>query len=461
MRMLFFIALLLPALAIAPALADGQAHLASGNQLLEENKPAEAIAHYSQAIESGDLSQDDLAQAHWKRGVAEFDHNLDDLHIRHLDRIDGYENCLADLEKAVSYDVSLNAEFHRQRGQCREYVGPREDAIPDFLAVLDLEEKGRNRSLAVYALGILYKEQRDAVKAQFYLNNCIANGDPESRMTKGCARELDIVTSQGENIDALSSEKAELANKMLAFVDHMETKHFDTLQRLNGNADVEERFIEFDNAKYNIRVARGDVIEKAGFTTSVTKKGIQPYTQDAIWGRVVTINIHAKSPFTPYLHAFVSFQYNTDGGSSIGGWMGLVPAVRVEEDLTYVKDSIDAIFDKVGRNPDGYRNALCSGQRKAHDVPACVGVSFYAPPFLDITEENYDLVVETFETLFDSYIEILEKRKDQAVTEQDLAAQDIMRRKWLEDQMMYDPYAQNVIRHDVRSFANYPPLIKY
>jgi hypothetical protein len=56
---------------------------------------------------------------------------------------------------------------------------------------------------------------------------------------------------------------------------------------------------------------------------------------------------------------------------------------------------------------------------------------------------------------------VLEKRKDQKFSADDLAAQEAMRRRWLEDQMLHDPYAQHVIPHEVRSFQNYPPVVKY
>ena len=265
----------------------------------------------------------------------------------------------------------------------------------------------------------------------------------------------------GYDKDALDAEQAALANNMLQFIDEMDDRHFSLVARLNGYRDVKSTSFQDDHADYEIQVARGDVIEKSGFTTSVTKIGVAPYTEDAIWSRVITINMHPKTPLVGYLHAFVSFQYNTNGTSSIGGWMDIIPTVRVEEDLTYIKESVDRVFEKFGADPGPYRKAVCSGQRRKHLGPACVGVSFYAPPFLSITGDNLALVNETFSALFDAYAVVLEKRRDQVYSESDLNAQDAMRRKWLEDQMMYDPYAQNVIPHEVRSVANYPPTIKY
>lgn len=171
--------------------------------------------------------------------------------------------------------------------------------------------------------------------------------------------------------------------------------------------------------------------------------------------------MHPKSSLVGYLHAFVSFQHNIDGTSSIGRWMDIIPAVRIEEDLDYVRQKVDEVFEKHGVDPTGYRKAICSGHRKELLGPGCAGVSFYAPPFLSLTPETLGLANETFATLFDAYADILEKRADQAYSESDLMEQDAFRRRWPEDQMIHDPCAQHVIPHKVRSFANYPATIKY
>jgi coproporphyrinogen III oxidase len=265
----------------------------------------------------------------------------------------------------------------------------------------------------------------------------------------------------GRDLNALNPEQAELAKRMVGFVKDMETKHFDLIKRLNGKVDADSKVFEYESADYDVQVARGPVIEKAAFTLSITKKGIPPYTTDAAWSHVISINVHPKTPLVGYLHTFVSFQYDVEGKSLVGGWMDVVPGVRIEEDLAYIKQRVDRVFEKYGFNADPYRRAVCSGQRQKNLFPACVGASFFAPPFLKITEQNFNVVTETLVALFDAYSVVLEKRKDQKFSADDLAAQEAMRRRWLEDQMLHDPYAQHVIPHEVRSFQNYPPVVKY
>ncbi len=54
-----------------------------------------------------------------------------------------------------------------------------------------------------------------------------------------------------------------------------------------------------------------------------------------------------------------------------------------------------------------------------------------------------------------------EKHAGQDYSAEDLAAQDAMRRRWIVDQMLIDPFAKNVIPYEVRTFQNYPPTVKY
>lgn len=180
----------------ADALADGRGHLIEGDLALEKNEPGPAIVHFTQAIESGDLTDDEFGDAYWKRAVANFDKNLDDLHIDHSDRIDGFEDCLDDLESARSYGKELDADFYLKSGQCREYIGLKEEAITYYLKVLDLETTDMNRGLSLFSLGLLYRDLGSPEKAVFYFEAC-SSGDPASRITKGCQRERQKLAPDG------------------------------------------------------------------------------------------------------------------------------------------------------------------------------------------------------------------------------------------------------------------------
>ena len=174
-----------------------------------------------------------------------------------------------------------------------------------------------------------------------------------------------IAANPGYDIDALSPEQAELANRMLAFVDGIEAKHFATMERLNGQLNIEQQEIRIEDADYDIKVVRGEVIEKGALTISVTTNGVRPYTEPAIWSRVIQVNIHPRSPLAGYLHAFVAFSYDADGSSSIGGWMDFVSGADIEEDVAMIKQSVDRVLEKHNVDATPYRKAACSGTAAA------------------------------------------------------------------------------------------------
>ncbi len=264
----------------------------------------------------------------------------------------------------------------------------------------------------------------------------------------------------GYDIEALSPEQAQLANRMLAFGAQIEAKHFANMEQLNGQIEIEQRKLSFDNADYDIKVVRGEVIEKAGFTISVTTNGVKPYTQPATWSRVVQVNIHPRSPLAGYLHAFVAFSYDANGRSSIGGWMDFVSGAYVKEDVAAIKQSVDQVLEAHNVDSTPYRTAVCTGPRRQLQN-SCAGISFYAPPFLQVNAKNFAVVTETFLALYDAFIKILEKRMNEEFDVEDVLAQEAMRQRWIIDQMVTDPYAQNVIPYEVRSFQNFPPNVKY
>ncbi len=270
-----------------------------------------------------------------------------------------------------------------------------------------------------------------------------------------------IAGEAGYDMDALSDEQKILANRMIEFASDTETKFFGFVARVDGDVEVEERVFEYEHGDYDIKVVRGDVIEKAGFTNSVTKAGVKPFTQPSTWSRIVQVNIHPKSPLAGYLHGFVAFSYDADGKSSVGGWMDFIPGVVIEEDIAGVRQALDRVFEAHGVDQKPYRKAVCGGNRVVVLQHSCAGVSFYAPPFYDVTEKNFDVVTDTFTALFDAFIAIVERRMDQEFDTTDVAAQEAMRRRWIYDQNIRDPYAQNVIPYEVRSFQNYPPTVRY
>lgn len=259
----------------------------------------------------------------------------------------------------------------------------------------------------------------------------------------------------------LSKEQSYFAEKMERFTKEMEAKVLDTFARLNGSRDLQIRDFLYEEADYTVKVSRGKVIEKGGFELCRVKKELPPMIPEPIWNRYMQIDLYPKTPLVGMLHIAMYFSYQADGGDMVGGIMDITPGTSIEEDLSFVKAEMDKIFEKRGLDVGEYRASLEHGNHKEKLKASCVGVSFFKN-FLEINEENFNLVKEAVETFFDTYIKVLEKRKDQKFTEADINAMFDMRKRWLEKQFFWDPFpSTGLTPYEVWSMQDLAPEIRF
>ncbi len=90
-----------------------------------------------------------------------------------------------------------------------------------------------------------------------------------------------------------------------------------------------------------------------------------------------------------------------------------------------------------------------------------VGGSFYLAPLPSVNEESFSFITEAYETMLSSYLEVVERRKDDSYTDEDLAAQDAMRKNWLEDRFFADPFTSSVTPYEAWSLYSLPPDVKF
>jgi len=264
----------------------------------------------------------------------------------------------------------------------------------------------------------------------------------------------------------LPEEQKALASRMKDFMQAMDDRYFEQAKEINNGAlALEDKDFTTDTSDYNVLVGRGTDVEKIGRMWSYVKEDARE-DEELSWGRFYSIDVHPKTPLVGMLHATMVMQLYPDGRSFVGGWLGVLPGTRVDEDLADLKVTMDDIFAEFELDVDFYRDLICVGdpreiRREFRRRPACVGASFYArPPFKDVNK-NFDLVSKAFVNFTDMYMETIERRKDQAFTETDIAAQDEMRKRWLIDQLYSDPFASAIVPFEVWSYANVPPVIKF
>jgi len=280
------------------------------------------------------------------------------------------------------------------------------------------------------------------------------------------AEDDEIFTS---DFAGLTAEQKDLAERSLEFLQRMNDMYFGRIDKMNGNSEKTSRFRSTEYADYNAKAARGPVIQKGGRLLSITKKPTRSFQKPTVWSRFFSVNMHAKSPFVGMVHNAFVIQFYTDGTSSIGGFLDVIPGATPEEDLLYIKDAMDAMYERHGVDPKPYRALSCKGDDEAAAATvstyrrkvACIGGSFYLQPMLDVTEVNFEFMTDAYETFLDAYLTMAEKRTDDPYTEEDLARQDAMRLNWFEDRFFSDPFTRDVVPYEVWSLHSLPPIVKF
>ena len=278
----------------------------------------------------------------------------------------------------------------------------------------------------------------------------------------GPARAAEVSTrvTRGNSIDNLDASQTAVAEQMLSFMDDLEQRFFAAARKFNGSDTAETRVFDYDNAHYEVQVVRGHVIEKGGLMKTYAKTAIKPYVPEPLWQRYVEVDLHPKTPLVGQLHATLTCSFQVSGKSIVAGYMDYTPAVWIDEDVLYIKSAVDRHFAAHHRDVDRERRML---QQKSHkDIlrASCAGVAFF-PPTLALTAENLDFVTATHTTIFNAYLDILDRRLDQPFAAADVAEQEGMRRRWLEDHLFHDPVTRKMVPYEVWSFADQAPTVMF
>jgi coproporphyrinogen III oxidase len=273
---------------------------------------------------------------------------------------------------------------------------------------------------------------------------------------------------RNDGIEGLNEAQQAFAGRFLQFQDEMDEKFFSRAGEINGghSSDVSET-IEEERADFYVRVARGDVVEKIGRMISRVYEPSSDIQRPTTFSRYYGLDVHAKSPLMGHIHTAIVLQYYPDGIGIMGGTLNLLKGAAREEDLEYVKNALDVVFEKHGVDSAPYRNRVCNMseeavQPKYHRKLACVGAGFFGFPLMEANEENFLFMAEIYAAFISSYMDTLEGRKDAPYTDEDVAKQEAMRLNWTEDQFLGDPYSSGgVVPYGVWGHAFLPPLVKF
>ena len=267
-----------------------------------------------------------------------------------------------------------------------------------------------------------------------------------------------------EDVPGLNPEQQEFVERANEFMDEMEALYFGTIAELNGVDDVESMDLSTEYAFHNVRVARGPVVEKAGRMRVVNKKPKADFQERRLWSRFFSVDVHPSSPKVGMLHAAFTMHYTPDGTGGVAGWIDILPGATPDEDLAFLKDTMDALFEKYDIDPEPHRKMSregSPGEGLRRREPAGVGGSFYGRDLFPITEQHFGFMTEAYREFLTAYLSLIRKRQNDDYTAEDRAKQDYMRRNWFEDRFFSDPYTGNVVPYEVWALSTLPPVVKF
>ncbi|MEO8223975.1 MAG: hypothetical protein ABI661_04165 [Gammaproteobacteria bacterium] len=269
----------------------------------------------------------------------------------------------------------------------------------------------------------------------------------------------------------LSPEHQALARRMVGFVERADARYFARAQALNGMSATagpdDTLHSETDDSIYDVRVARGPVVEKLGRMLAEGKK-TQPGRREGelVWSRFYSLDVHPQTPLVGMLHATLVLQFYADGTGFAGGWLGVMNGTRVAVDMEALARVVDQQFEAAGKSPAVYRKLIVKGTEDTvasfRRQPDPSGVSFYGPPvFPGDVARSYEFIEELFGKFTDAYLDLVPVRAAAPATADDRARQDAMRKRWLVDQLFSDPFASKLVPFEVWSLANVPPTVRF
>jgi hypothetical protein len=269
-----------------------------------------------------------------------------------------------------------------------------------------------------------------------------------------------------ERLASLSPENQAVAGRMVEFMGRMDEKYFGRAKQLNHELKFEELSQTTETDDYEVRVTRGPVVEKLGRMIAAGKKTPPGRVQKELaWGRFYSLDFHPRTPLVGMLHAVTVLQIYADGTGFAGGWLGVMNGTRVEADMAQLKGITDGYFKAHGKDSTLYRKLIMKGTDdtvgKWRRRPDDSGVSFYGPPVDPYVTKAWEFVSGLFDPFVDGYVDLIAKHAKDRGNEQDIRAQDEMRKRWLNDQLFSDPFSSKLVPYEVWSLSNVPPVIKY
>ncbi len=248
-----------------------------------------------------------------------------------------------------------------------------------------------------------------------------------------------------------------MKNKFYNYIEKLQDTICNALERADGKATFQEDLWqrkEGGGGRTRV-IENGSVFEKGGVNVSKVY-GVLPEVLRKQFGVAagnffacgLSLVIHPKNPMTPTVHAnWRYFEMYDDAGNLVTQWFGggqdLTPYYLFEEDATHFHSVCKDACDKHHPNFYPKYKARCDEyfhNTHRNEARGIGGLFFdYLKEEEGFTLQNrFDFVTEVGNSFLNSYVPIVEKRKDLPYTEANRNWQEIRRGRYVEFNLVHD-----------------------
>ena len=212
------------------------------------------------------------------------------------------------------------------------------------------------------------------------------------------------------------------------FVKEMKVKATQGLLALSDGGIDTEKTYQFEVGSAHIITIKGGILEKAMISHLILKGVRPPGSEEESDGMVYQMEVFPENPYCPMGH--YSTQWTTGQAAFYAMNLDLFPAVRVEEDLATMRQSMDGVAERFGKDKDAFREGQDIQYNMEHwQSPLATKTGC---KLMQLNEEDLGLFVTSYHTFFDIYLDIVKKRKDTPFGEEDSKLKHERNARWLE-----------------------------
>jgi coproporphyrinogen III oxidase len=244
--------------------------------------------------------------------------------------------------------------------------------------------------------------------------------------------------------------------KIDEFVENMKRKAAKGLLEVSGTGKLVERTWTFPKGTSEMVLIRGGAIEKASIQHLKLRGIAQPGVTGEVEHEVYQMEVFPEHPYCPMGH------FNTEWSTAEPRLyymnLDLFPAVRVEEDLKAMRSAMDVVADRFGRDREKMREGLDTHYTLEHfPTPLATRVGC---KLLELKDKDLDFFIAAYETFFDCYLDIIQRRKGIAYTDSEMQLKLERNGRWLEYLTLKDravKAARDILPAEVLIEQGFPP----